>query len=442
MKIIKKLVIGLINRLSRVLPSSANNKLFARMSKKFLFGSTYVKFTKQVSKSEKWNEIELEKYIIKHFNEIFQHAKKMKFYEDKYRKAGVYNLEIKNLDDISRIPLLEKKEIRKNIDLFNGYFKQNTGGTSGNPLMLYLDKNVWAREWAHYYHIWKKFGYKTSDTKFFFRGFNLKDKFLKYDIEHNQYMVNLYLDPVTYIDEFFEVLLSSKCKYFQGYPSAISDFLRKIESKITLEQKNVIKNQVKMCFFNSEYPTPQIIKYLKGTWGLDFMSCYGHSEVCVLAATEKNDLNYFPLHTYAYVEDENNKLIGTSYHNFDMPLIRYDTGDLIRGEKFSNGILKSFEVKEGRIGDFIFDKNNKAVSLTAIFFGRHHKIFNYIDHIQVYQEKNGFATMLITQNKIKNMDASELMELSNINIEFSFKYLNEAVKTKAGKVPLKVLKLP
>lgn len=399
-------------------------------------------FNRLLINSETWNEQKQEEYIIKHFNQIFQHAKKFEFYKKKYQGHGVLDIEIKTLKDIEKIPTITKEEIRKVINEFDGCYSQNTGGTSGNPLPLYLDKNVWSREWAHYHHIWKRVDYKYTDVKVFFRGLNIGNNFLKYDFQHNVYIVNIFKDPLPHINEFFKVLKKSKTRFFQGYPSAIYDFLKKIEGKVTIEQKELIKSQIKYCLFSSEYPTPYIIDYLKSVWGLDFISCYGHSEICVLAATNINELIYKPYHTYGYVEVLDNRLIGTSYHNFDMPLIRYETGDLVEGEKFNNGVLKSFTIKEGRVGDFIIDKNNIPISLTGLFFGRHHKIFNYIDHIQVFQQEIGKVTFYISHKNNYEVDVKKMMDLENINIDFDYVFLTEPIKTKVGKVPLKIVEHP
>jgi len=223
----------------------------------------------------------------------------------------------------------------------------------------------------------------------------------------------------------------------------INDFLKEIEGKISRAQKEILQQQIKCCFYSSEIPLPQIVKYLKNEWKLDFIAWYGHSEMCVLASAHKNELDYFPFHTYGYVEAENSMLLGTSYHNFDMPLIRYNTDDLVSPKRYKNGVLKSFEVSEGRIFDFIYDKNNLKIAATALFRqGQFYQIYKYIEYIQVFQEKKGYATILITQNKVENLDVLSLMNLKNIDMDFDFIYLKKPVRTVTGKVPLRVLNLP
>lgn len=402
----------------------------------------YDEFSQLIKKSLNWNEYDFERYIVKHFNLILQYAKSFKLYQDKYTDYGVMNLKVNSLKDIEKFPIITKDDVKKYSYEFRGRYAHETGGTSGNILKVHLDKDVWSREWAYYHHIWGKLGYNYKNAQFIFKGINYKNEFLKYDFQHNGYYINIYMNPAEHLDEFFKTLIDKKISFFRGYPSAILDFLRKIENDITEEQRKILKKYIKYIVFHSEHVSNHLIEYIKNVWNIDFISCYGHSEVCVLAATEINNEEYSVYHTYGYVEVVDDKLIGTSYHNFDMPLIRYNTGDFVKPIKYENGLLKSFIIKEGRESDFIFDKNNNPIPLTAVLLGRHHKIFNYIDHIQLYQEEKGKATILITAKDIYKLDLPKQMDLNDVNIDFDFKFLKEPLRTTAGKIPIRVRSLP
>ena len=431
----------LINKIGRISPDFMG-RIMVKIPFKFRHGKVYSEFINKIRESEKWNEEELENYVVSRFNKIFQHAKSFRFYRDKYESAGVLNMEVKSIDDIKKIPILTRHEIRDSISEFKGFSLEETGGTSGNPLKVYLDKYAWPREWAHYHEIWSKVGYKYTDAKFVLRKQNSKDNFIKYLFEHNEYVINTYRGIKNNIDEFFKVLTTYNLKYFHGYPSAIYDFLKEIEDVLTNNQKKLLKEQIRCCFFSSEMPLPHMMEYITNKWGFDFIACYGHTEVCVLAATDINELAYYPYHTYGHVEVEDNMLLGTSYHNFDMPLIRYNTDDLVRAIRYSNGIVKYFEVTEGRIFDYIYDRNNLKIPIITMFREHFSEIFKHIDHIQVFQEKKGRATLFLCKNKINKLDTPNLLDLENIDIDFDITYVTNPIRTASGKVPLRVLKLP
>ena len=138
--------------------------------------------------------------------------------------------------------------------------------------------------------------------------------------------------------------------------------------------------------------------------------------------------------TYGLAEVEDGHLLGTSYHNFDMPLIRYDTGDLV--EEVDGG----FKIKEGRNGDFIEDKNGKKIPLTALIFGRHHKAFDVADYVQIAQTEPGKATLVVSgsQNVLVGKPMSELFDLTNVAIDFDMELVDKPIRTAAGKLKLKV----
>ena len=101
------------------------------------------------------------------------------------------------------------------------------------------------------------------------------------------------------------------------------------------------------------------------------------------------------------------------------------------------GVLETFKITKGRSGEFIFDRHRSKISLTALIFGRHHKIFNIASHVQIHQKKEGFATIYVTIRDGWSVDDwSEYFDQSNVAITFDFKIIKEPYRTKRGKVPL------
>ncbi|MGY8675228.1 MAG: hypothetical protein ACKVHO_21865, partial [Verrucomicrobiia bacterium] len=126
---------------------------------------------------------------------------------------------------------------------------------------------------------------------------------------------------------------------------------------------------------------------------------YGHSERVILAGEgTKSDLFYF-WPGYGYVEfgdpDEEGfcEVIGTSFHNQAMPLIRYCTGDYV---KLAVGGEREFEwpaVSEvaGREQEFLVSASGRKISLTA--FNMHDAIFDDIYAVQFRQDQQGEAEL-------------------------------------------------
>jgi len=64
--------------------------------------------------------------------------------------------------------------------------------------------------------------------------------------------------------------------------------------------------------------------------------------MCFLAYDESKNNQYKPFFSYGLTENVDGHLVGTSFHNFDMPLIRYDTGDLIASENRKGQLMEAF----------------------------------------------------------------------------------------------------
>jgi phenylacetate-CoA ligase len=121
-----------------------------------------------------------------------------------------------------------------------------------------------------------------------------------------------------------------------------------------------------------------------------------------------------------------------------MPLIRYDTGDIVEPTYQDNGLLNHFKISQGRNGDYIIDKNNKQIPLTALIFGRHHDVFKFSDFIQVTQPKPGEVIFYITTQEKDYDKIHKGLNMKNINIDYSIKTIQIPFLTKAGKLKLKI----
>ena len=398
-------------------------------------GRSYNKFREKIES----NSISENNYSVHHFSKIFKYAKNtFPFYNKLYSNAGGLDLKIETLNDIAKIPIISKEEIRKHFNEFKGAMLLNTGGTSGEPFNFYVDKNAFAREWAHMHYIWGLKGYHYTDLKVTLRGKDLGKENIQYNPVHNEFIINTYKTAVDFKDDIFQLFKKRKIKYLHGYPSAIYNFLKELEPVISPKEKKIIKSNLKACLFGSEFPMPHITRYIETNWQLDYISWYGHSEMCILAYDKNKTNNYKPFYTYGYTEVVDNRLIGTSFHNFDMPLIRYDTGDIVEPTYRNDGLLDSFKISQGRNGDYIIDKKNKQIPLTALIFGRHHEAFNFVQFIQVSQHKKGEVIFYLTTSETNLQKINNSLNLKNIDIDYKIQTISKPFKTNAGKIKLKI----
>ncbi|OHB62423.1 MAG: hypothetical protein A2Y76_06770 [Planctomycetes bacterium RBG_13_60_9] len=368
------------------------------------------------------------------------------FYRRLYEDSGVPANHVWDFDDLTRVPIVKREDLKRvplpaRSNPLPGCMMVNTGGTSGESLHFLADRSAFAREWGHMHFIWGKLGYRTTDVKLTFRGKNLGREPIHYNAVHNEYLVNAYCPYAQVIDAVRHV--APRIRFIHGYPSSIYEFVRRCREEAS-DLLAALRTTLKGILLASEYPAPIYRDVIAEELRARSISWYGHSEMTVLAY-EVEPYVYAPLHSYGFCEairsrDGTHRLVGTSYYNDVSPFIRYDTGDLITPE-FEEGLLKSFRIADGRVGDFVVDAAGNRISLTALIFGRHHLAFENAQFVQICQEKAGQATLLVTMNSGSTLSEKELaarFDLSNVNMVFSLRVLEEPIRSAAGKVPLRV----
>lgn len=388
-------------------------------------------------------------YIYNNFFKVFEHAYlNVPFYTELYKNAGITVKDINGFDRIKDVPIVTKKDL---IDIplkdrsypVKGSLLVNTGGSSGKPFSFYMDPLRFGNEWAHIHYMWSKFQYTPQKLKLSFDGRSTVKDQIQYDFIRHSLRFDIYADKSKACEKLLAICKKHKIEYLHGYPSAISEFATHC-SLYEPELLKILRSTLKGAFLSSEFPSPHYRNTIEEVFNIPTQSFYGHTETCVMAL-EGEKFKYHPFQTYGYAEgidlgQGTTDLIGTSYFNFASPLIRYNTEDSIEVLENNSGILSAFSINEGRKGEFLLDKNNMKIPLTGLLFGRHHKLFDVSDHIQISQTRIGEAKVLYVSNKqLANIDS--FFDSRNVNITFSFERISEPILTKAGKLSLLVNRL-
>lgn len=408
-------------------------------------GAMYQKRQREIVIFDQLEKREKENYIFHKIKYLVEYAENnVHFYQDYYKRKNFSSDKLKNFGDIKKIPIINKNILREyELDLRSVKLRENyivnTGGSSGTPLSLYITPDSMGNEWAHMHLIWSRIGFNPSELKMVFGGRSNIKNGIEYDFIRHSYMLDIY-NYKNFYEKIYDVFLNKPVHYLHGYPSAIYDFVLYLESHQDL--LSVVKRNLKGVLLGSEYPLELYRNKIEQILNVKSISWYGHTERVVLAGEKDKKNIYYPFQTYGYVEavnfDECSHLIGTSYYNFSSPLIRYDTEDSINNLTYFNNanILNSFSIANGRVGDYIIDRFGNSISLTALIFGRHHIIFNYVSYLQIAQDEQGKAKIFYVYKE--KLDCRNLFDSSNVFIDFEFERVEEPIKTISGKVMLKV----
>jgi phenylacetate-CoA ligase len=199
----------------------------------------------------------------------------------------------------------------------------------------------------------------------------------------------------------------------------------------------------------SEKLTHESQTYLEQAFGAPVFHWYGQSERVVLAGQGRTSKHLYFWPTYGFVEfgepdaDGHREIIGTSFHNQVMPLIRYRTGDFVKLASDECGMTNGGNVVwpavsevVGRDYEFLVSGTGRRISLTAI--NMHDDIFDGLMAVQFCQECEGKVEVRFqpgsqwARDREEPMRAGLLKKLGD-DFELTLREVSEVEKTSAGK---------
>lgn len=375
---------------------------------RYRYGKVYNNFLLFLKKSKKWSFDEAKNYQLTQIKNVLKHANdNIPYYSNLFKENG-FDYNIKNLQDISNIPVLTKDIIIKNYDNlisqnYKGkHYKMNTSGSTGQRLSilgtddlfkiecsfitnafndhkadLYNDHSVWIRRYSP----------KEGDPIFF------------NDYELNRsYMSAFHLNDETvfsYVDYFNKV----KSKILVSYPSTIYYFA------VLCEKYNLKLKYIKYIHGASEVCLPQWRTKIKEVLGSSIKMHYGQVEKVSFAHQDDENDNYKENLLYGYNEfTEDCSIIATGFYNNLMPLIRYKTNDKVIfniKNNDNNPFPKTFEDFIGRDGDMLLTDKDSYVP--AVNFYSFMSKVDQVDLFQIIQKReNKEIDFYIVPNKSYN----------------------------------------
>ncbi|MCH3881957.1 MULTISPECIES: phenylacetate--CoA ligase family protein [Tenacibaculum] len=364
--------------------------------------------------SEKWTIKELEIYQFQKLKELVEIAyNHSDYYKAIFDKNNLKTNDIATLEDIVKIPILEKDELLKlNKEIhtnkrFKKRFKAITSGSTGKSLSFYREESADSFNRASVMRGYSWYNVKPWDKNGYFWGFNFsfKDKIKTTFKDYLQNRFRIF----NYQKETFNTFVKKldKASYIHGYSSAIYHTAKLIN------QKNIPKpSGIKMVKGTSEKIFDSYQTEIKKAFGVKMISEYGATESGIIAF----ECKYGNMHVNmegVLVEEVENELIITNLQMHSFPVIRYKLGDYIRlasREKECNCGMQHQILDEvtGRIGSDVYGKENVYPSFTFYY------IFKNLDkkekiqlNYQVIQKEKGKLTFKVEQ-KLPKFEAELL----------------------------------
>jgi phenylacetate-CoA ligase len=296
-----------------------------------------------LSKSQFWPEDRRHAYVTEKLRRTLVRAHDgTNFYREQFQKIGFNpRKDFRSLEDMNRLPLLTKNDVRKNIsEMTDHRFEKSsvlthTSGSTGEPLPMRLNEYFMAFDNACLFRHWSWAGYTFGARMAALRTYvpsQTTEPLWRYDkLKNTMYFSAYHLSPAN-CGDYVDRLLTFQPKFIKAYPSSITvfaEFAYPYRDKFDFLQG---------IFTASETLLPTERDRVESTFGKKLFNWYGMTEPAVII-TECEQHNGMHINwEYGYPEflpsddlaENEFRLVTTGFHNPVMPFIRYDTGDIVR----------------------------------------------------------------------------------------------------------------
>jgi phenylacetate-CoA ligase len=425
------------------------------LPKHWRLGPRYAEFRRLAEEVEGWSVDEIRDYQLRQLRQVLIQADTFcPLYQERFARARFRPEQVKALEDLKDCPLLTKQDLLEHLpQLTSTAFAAKhrlyltTGGSTGVPVGFHLHKGVSRpKEQAFLEAQWKRGGYFDGARLAVIRGQVTSEKsgggIASYDATRDWLMLSSYHLTEARLPEYLEALERFKPDLLHAYPSAalqLAEFLERAKQDWRLPLRGLL------C--GSERLTLPQKRLLERVFKCRAYRWYGHAERVVLAGEgRKSELFYF-WPTYGLVEfgppdgEGLCEVIGTSFHNLVMPLIRYRTGDYVRlAEPQRDGDLEfpwpAVAEIAGREQEFLISATGRRISLTA--FNMHDAVFDDLYAVQFYQEERGKAELRYVpgpgfqRTRLPQIEAGIRRKLGD-DFEIVLREVKETEKTPRGK---------
>ena len=393
---------------------------------KYIRRSNVLKYYEEL-RTHQWNTLEENKKIQqKKLYRLIKYAgQNIPYYRKIIKKYDIQFSEDTIFEDIKKFPLLTKDIIRNNFDKLykfrdNTYYRNSSGGSTGEPVVFYQDKNYleWAIANKYLFNEWA--GRKLGDPMVKLWG-SLRDT-LKGGQSFKGYLrqqlsgitilnSNKMIEKVMY--EYVKRINNIKPYLILAYTSSIDELARFIqEHHLSVYSLPAVMTTAGVLY-------PEVYERIKKVFVTKVFNRYGSREVSDIACNcEKSDglhLNT-DIHYLEIVDDEGREvevgkpgnIIITLLTNYTMPLIRYKIGDRgilsAKNSQCGHGFPLLKKVT-GRIKSVFINKFGDSIDddLFITLF----RLKENVKQFQIIQEAIDYISInlvLIDKIKLKDMD--------------------------------------
>jgi phenylacetate-CoA ligase len=432
------------------------------------------KLKKEFNRNQWLSEKELTVYQLTRLQTVLKQAfENVSYYRELLQKTGIDPGDITSLSAFRAIPCLSKDDLRKNFRQLSAHnFKKfhprviTTSGTTGGQVKFYADKPSNILEFVFYWRFWGWGGYRLGNrfaelsAQFFTPFEKYKTVFSHLEPLTGRLMVNSLLISRENIDVYIQLFKKFRPLFIKGLPSNLYCLA------LLLHEKGNHDFTFKAVFSQGENLLQYQRNLIEQVFNCRVLDYYGHMER-TMAISQCEHGSYHCHMDYGLIEFEKNdrvhsesclsdeyiaEVIGTSLHNYSMPLIRYRTGDYVTLKKDPKKCAcgRGFPTVASILGrdcDIVYTSDGRAITALYVVFDR----TPGLGFGQIVQRKAGHLLLRVVielpdKKKVRETLLKNVISFTgqNMNIEIEDVDPQEVKHMKTGKfrVVKSLLKTP
>jgi phenylacetate-CoA ligase len=381
--------------------------------------------------------------------------------------AGVKLEDIRSLRDFETIiPLLEKGDVRLNPKRFiadnaNKLKEVRTGGSTGTPMLFFVDQNGIATSKANVLRARRWWGLNIGDpwVRFWGHGASFApgwrgewDKWSRpiRNFLYNYSTISAYDMSSKRMEQYWNYIRKVKPHFLLGYASSLYIFARFLEEKFS----SIHLPSLKVVISTSEQLYDWQREAIETVFGCKVANEYGTSEIGIIGyECSEGRLHLMDENIYVEVlplsENEGNdfgEVVVTQLSNWGAPLIRYRTGDIATGISQDCPCGRTLRVLNGlggRSHDLIITPDGRF--LHGEFFTHIFDHMRGVERFQIVQLQPDSLLIYIVNNGSGDVDeqflrkniSRKMGEKTTVSIE----YVDSISSERSGKYRWVVSKL-
>lgn len=420
---------------------------------RMLLGPAFVRWTMLLKESESWDKDRVFSYQLEQTKTLLIHAvKNVPYYRKLFCRLGFRPERIQSPDDLIKLPCLSKDDIRDNPTEFlderiplKSLTRISTGGSSGIPLTIYRNRENEAAFLAFRRSILGRIGHSPKAREvMLWPDIRVGRKSVPFMHYGNRLVLSVRYFAGEWLLKYLTMIREFKPEYLLGYSSALALIANVMKQNNLSRYENI---QAVIPYSETLYDWQR--KLMEEIFGSRVFSMYAMTERAAIGSEceTSTDMHFHPLYGITEFEEYIHgyeEIAVTGFTNYEMPLIRYKTGDLVSEHSAFCHACGRMHITagtiEGRTHEFLVGKKGELIPSLSSWIG----IFQNVLQYQFFQNKPGIVCLNIVPSKTFSKSDNDhiLSDLDRIfgqmkdAIKIELNFVDHIPGTSAGKAKM------